>query len=536
MTEVALLSYVPDPFAVQTSRYLIREPSGARRHVNARELSAYSTPLLTYDMPALIDDLRRLDHAPPAHILDIGDALRLLIGRSKDDGGEKLWNIWPVLKRRFADKADADLFERLVLSRDSRPETAELSRLLEEAGEALARVWETLSSKLKHHGEFERLTTVEWPLQSAFAYRQYRGIHIDTEGAAALLERISAEKYAAYRQVAQLLNKSPTGLNFWNIQRHLKTTDVAYLMDLDPGGQLQSAFEMAATASPFAAAFVALIKAGRDASIVRRALGATDRLFPIFHVMGTISGRILVSDPYLQQLRRANRSLIVAEPNLRLIYLDYAQFEPGVLAGLSGDTKLIDAYNDGDLYTRLAEVLFGDAARRPEAKRVFLAFSYGMTPGRIASMLAGSANSGSERDAYAARIASFFEAFPKLAHYRARQQEALLADGYVASLFGNRRLRHTTSEHLSPKEQRWALNQPVQSTASLIFKEALINIIAEFGVEPVTLPVHDAVLLQFPDDADFARHVERASAIMVHAFERRIPGVTARIKVGNFAD
>ena len=536
MTEVALLAYVPDPFAVQASRFLIREPSGARRHVNGRELSAYSKPLLTYDMPALIDDLRRLELTPPAHILEIGDALRLLVGRSKDEGGEKLWNIWSVLKRRFADENDADHFERLVLSRESRPEIAELFRLLEEAGEALARVWKTLSSGLKAQGEFERLTTVEWPLQSAFAYRQYRGIHVDTDGAAALLERISAEKYAAYRQVAQILNKSPTGLNFWNIQRHLKTTDVAYLMDLDPGGQLQSAFEMAATASPFAAAFVALTKAGRDANIVRRALGATDRLFPIFHVMGTISGRILVSDPYLQQLRRAYRSLVAAEPNHRLIYLDYAQFEPGVLAGISGDAKLIEAYNDGDLYTRLADVLFGDSAQRPVAKRVFLAFSYGMTPGRIASMLAGSASTDSARNQYSAKIAGFFDAFPELARYRARQQETLLAEGHVSSLFGNRRLRQTTGQHLSPKEQRWAVNHPVQSTASLIFKEALIEIIAEFGVEPVTLPVHDAVLLQLRDDADFAHSVERANSMMVHAFERRIPGVTARIKTGNFSD
>lgn len=536
MTDVAVLAYVPDPFAVQSSRFLIREPTGVRRHVNARELSEYSSPLLTYDMSALIDDLRRLEHSPPANILDIGDALRLLVGRSKDDGGEKLWNIWPVLKRRFPDKTDADIFERLALSRESRPETAVLSRLLEEAGDALARVWESLSSRLKHQGEFERLTKVEWPLQSAFAYRQYRGINIDASGAATLLERISAEKYAAYRQVAQHLSKSPTGLNFWNIQRHLETTDVSYLIDLEPGGQLQSAFEMAATASPFAAAFVALTRADRNANIVRRALGGTDRLFPIFHVMGTISGRILVSDPHLQQLRRAYRSLIVAEPNHRLIYLDYAQFEPGVLAGLSGDVKLIEAYNDGDLYTRLAEVLFGDAEQRPIAKRIFLAFSYGMTPGRIASMIAGGAKTQVERDAFAARITGFFDTFPHLAGYRARQQEVLLSEGYVESLMGNRRLRNTSGEDLSPKEQRWAMNQPVQSTASLIFKEALIGLIAEFGIEPITLPIHDAVLLQFPDDADFSHHAERASAIMVKAFERRIPGVVARVKAGDFAD
>lgn len=536
MIDVSLLAYVPDPFAVQTSRFLIRKPSGECRHVNARELSEFPTALLTYDMPALIDDLRRLKHAPPIHILDIGDALRLLIGRPKDEGGEKLWNIWPVLKRRFADRADADLFERLALSRENRPDPDKLSRLLEAAGEALADLWQNLASSLKRRGEYDRLTTIEWPLQSAFAYRQFRGVRSDAAGAETLLERISAEKYAAYRRVAEHLNKSPTGLNYWNVQRHLAGTDVAYLMDLDPGGQLQSAFEMAAAASPFAASFVSLMKAGRDASIVRRALGGADRLFPIFHVLGTVSGRILVSDPYLQQLRRAYRSLIAAEPHHRLVYLDYAQFEPGVLAGLSGDGKLITAYNDGDLYTALAMVLFDDPAQRPVAKRVFLAFSYGMTPDRIGIMLAGD-TAANERAVYAAKITKFFKAFPDLARFRISQQEALRADGHVASLFGNRRLRATKGTGpLSSKEQRWALNQPVQSTASLIFKDALIAIIAEFGVEPVILPVHDAVLLQFPDDGDFDGRALRASEIMIERFAHWIPGVKARVKAGAFAE
>ena len=261
MTEVSFLAYVPDPFAVQASRFLIRKRSGECLHVNARELSEFPTHLLTYDMPGLIDDLRRLNHAPPAHVLDIGDALRLLVGRSKDEGGERLWNIWPVLKRQFVDKTDADLFERLALSRESRPDSDELSRLLEAAGEALADVWGSLESRLKQQGEYDRLITVEWPLQSAFAYRQFRGVRVDAPAAGTLLERISAEKYAAYRRVAEHLNRSPTALNYWNIQPYLADTDVAFLMDLDPGGQLQSAFEMAAVSSPFADAFVSLMKA-----------------------------------------------------------------------------------------------------------------------------------------------------------------------------------------------------------------------------------------------------------------------------------
>jgi hypothetical protein len=535
MSDISVLAYVSDPFAVQASRYLIREPTGEQRHVSALEVSEFPTHLITYDLPTLIDDMRRLGHTPPIHVLDIGDALKLLVGLPRDEGGEKLWNVWPALKRRFADRAEADLFERITLSRQGRPDLDKLSRLLETAGKALAELWQHLAGQLRHQGEYDRLTTVEWPLQSAFAYRQFRGVPVNSAGALALLEQISAKKYEAYRQVAEFLNKSPSGLNYWNIHPHLIATDVAYLMDSEPGGQLQTAFEMAADASPFANAFVSLMKAGRDASVVRRALGGTDRLYPIFNVQGTVSSRILVSDPYLQQLRRAYRSLIAPEQNHRLVYLDYAQFEPGVLAGLSGDAKLTAAYNEGDLYTALANVLFGDGAQRPIAKQVFLAFSYGMTPDRIAMMLAKNA-AADERSAYSLKIGSFFAAFPDLANFRVKQQEALQSDGYVKSLFGNRRMRTTTSELLSLKEQRWAMNHPVQSTASLIFKEALNGIIVEFGVEPVILPMHDAVLLQFPDDQSFDDRARRASEIMIECFSSRIPGVKAKIKSGDFTD
>ena len=535
MIEVSLLAYIPDPFSMQESCYMLLEPESEARTLSAQELSAYTAPLMTYDVPALVDDLRILSQSPPRQILDIGDALRLGVARSKDDGGERLWNIWSALKLFFDAKADGDTFELIVVSRVGRPEPSEQRRLLRETLKALRRQWNCLAQKLKAAGELERLISVEWPLQSLFAYRQFMGVRVDGVGARDLLSRISSEKYAAYREVAQILNKSPSGLTFWNIHPYLNRTDVSHLAELDPGGRLQDAFELAASHSHFASSFLSLVKAGRDEAIVKRAMGGDERVYPIFHVLGTISGRILVSDPYLQQLRRAYRSLIAPDPNSRLIYLDYAQFEPGVLAGLSEDKRLIAAYNAGDVYTALAEALFGDTGARPMAKRVFLAFSYGMTTERIATLLAGSSGSQADQKAYAAKIDVFFLTFSRLEDYRTSQQKKLLEEGFVSSLLGNRRLR-TAEGALTHKEKRWALNQPVQSTASLIFKEALLDITLKMGAEQIILPMHDAVLLQLSDDGNFDHNVKCASEMMISAFSRRFPRVKARVTVGSFAD
>lgn len=535
MIDVALLAYIPDPFAVQESFYMVAEKEDDPRLLSAQDLSTYAAPIMTYDVSALVDDLRRLKHPPPKHILDIGDALRLLVARSKDDGGERLWNVWPALKLFFKSNADGDSFQRVVESKIDRPTPAEQIRLLKEALKALRLQWKSLALKLKTVGELERLVSVEWPLHGVFSYRQFRGIRVDVIAAQHLLGRISSEKYAAYREVAATLNMSPTGLTFWNIHPYLQRTDAAHLVKVDPGGRLQDAFELAAPNSRFASSFLSLVKAKRDEAIVKRAVGGGERIYPVFHILGTVSGRILVSDPYLQQLRRAYRSLLAPDPDLRLIYLDYAQFEPGVLAGLSEDRRLTKAYNAGDVYTALAEALFGYAGARPMAKRVFLAFSYGMTTERIAAILSGSGGSQEDRKAYRTKILAFFKEFSMLEDYRIDQQNELLEDGIVRSLLGNRRLRTSTGS-LTHKEKRWALNHPVQATASLIFKEALISVAREVGTESVILPMHDAVLLQLSNDSSFERKVERSTEIMITAFKRHLPGINARVTVGSFAE
>ena len=535
MIKISFLAYIPDPFSLGQSVYMLLEPESDARTVSVQELSAYSALLMSYDVPALVDDLRKSSHIPPRQVVDIGDALRLNVGRSKDDGGERHWNVWLTLKGYFDVRADGETFELVATSRVGRPGSSEEIRLLRETLVALRRQWDWLESTLESVGELERLVSVEWPLQSLFAYRQFMGVRVDSAGVRNLLSSISAEKYVAYHTVAQILNKNPSGLNFWNIHPYLNRTDVGHLAALEPGGRLLDAFELAASQSEFAASFLSLVKAGRDEAIVKRAMGEGERVYPIFHVLGTVSGRILVSDPYLQQLRRTYRSLIVPDPDCRLIYLDYAQFEPGVLAGLSEDEDLIAAYNKGDVYSELAESLFGDVNRRPMAKRVFLAFSYGMTSGRIATLLLASDSSCMERRVYATKIDAFFLAFPRLENYRAEQRKFLLEKGFVSSLLGNRRLRNTRGV-LTPKEQRWALNHPIQSTASLIFKEALLEITGEFGCGHLILPIHDAVVLQFREDGNFDHNVERATEIMVSAFNRRFPRIRARVTAGGLAE
>ena len=148
-------------------------------------------------------------------------------------------------------------------------------------------------------------------------------------------------------------------------------------------GQLREAFKLASEKSRFAKSFLEYFDAARDESVLRQTVGVHERLFPTFNTIGTVSGRILVSDPYLQQLWRPFRRLLSADAGKRLAYLDYSQFEPGILASLSNDAQLIDACNRGDFYTALSEKVFHTEGKSSISKRMFLAFCYGMSANNI---------------------------------------------------------------------------------------------------------------------------------------------------------
>jgi len=534
MTDLAFLAYLPDPFSVRAGAFWCMTSGCQGRRVSAEEVSCFDGTLVTYGLPALIDELRRAGHAPQRNPIDIGEALRLVAGVPRDEGGEKRWDVWRHLAPHFSDNATARLFIAAAKSRVAWPDEPLFSNMLNAASHALEQLWDQTKTSLRERGELDRFLSVEVPVQRIFAHRQAAGIAIDRDAADALLVQLERERYGAFQRVATTLCTNPTGLNFWNIGPRIGKTDLAHLACIEDGGRLRDAFKLASNRSNFAKDFLQFANTAQDEITLRRAAGIDRRLYPTFSIIGTVTGRILVSDPQLQQLRRHYRGIVSADPGKRLTYLDYSQFEPGILAFLSGDAHLISAYCRGDLYKALSQQMFGTDAQRPLSKRIFLAFCYGMTSEGIARLVSGVDNR-EEMLRCQKVVDAFFMSFPGLDEYRARMEAELGCAGYVSSIMGNRRYR-TSNGPLTPKEKRWALNQPVQATASLIFKEALISLAKAFGRNSILLPVHDAVLLQLDDDGTFDEKLAEAEALMLSAFESRCPGLSAKVSVGPFGD
>lgn len=233
----------------------------------------------------------------------------------------------------------------------------------------------------------------------------------------------------------------------------------------------------------------------------------------------------------------AYRNVVAPDVGLGLTYLDFRQFEPGILAGLSQDQNLISDYNSRDLYTALANSLFEQEPNvdsRDLAKKMFLGFCYGMTKEHIAKVVAGPQSSEGDRAEVLGRVDVFFGRYESLQTFKDGVEGHLYEEGYIRTAVGNRRYRVQKGD-LSNEEKRWAISQTIQGNASLIFKEALINLDKKFGSDAIVLPMHDAVLLQF-ERGTVRQKAAEASVIMKEAFTARLPNVLPKVSVERFGE
>jgi DNA polymerase-1 len=239
---------------------------------------------------------------------------------------------------------------------------------------------------------------------------------------------------------------------------------------------------------------------------------ATGRLHTLFHQALTATGRLSSTNPNLQNIptrtedgRRIRRAFVAPAGSL-LLSADYSQIELRVLAHLSGDATLINAFRRGeDIHARTAAEVFGrdprqiDAEARRLAKVINFGIIYGMGPQRLAGELGISLKEASEY------IQRYFERLPGVDTYMKRCLAEARERGWVATMYGRRRyLPELNSPQGGARAQaeRIAINTPLQGTAADLIKLAMIRLDGAIKRQKWTsrmlLQVHDELLLEVP--------------------------------------
>ena len=258
----------------------------------------------------------------------------------------------------------------------------------------------------------------------------------------------------------------------------------------------------------------------------------TGKIHTSFNQTITATGRLSSSDPNLQNIpvrtelgRKIRAAFIPSEPSRRLLCADYSQIELRVLAHLSGDPGLTEAFRgDEDIHRRTASEIFGVPMDQvaPDMRSRSKAINFGIIYGMGAQRLAHDTGiSVGEAQSF---IARYFERYPLVKRFIDETIAAAERDGFVATLLGRRRalpeIRSTNPGTRSAAE-RVAVNTPIQGTAADLIKVAMIRIdsrLHEAHPEAwMILQVHDELVFDLP-----AEQAEAVSQVVRQEMEGAI--------------
>ncbi|MGZ5296131.1 MAG: DNA polymerase I [Actinomycetota bacterium] len=416
---------------------------------------------------------------------------------------------------------------------------------------AIALLAPVMEEQIDKQGLRELLETAEMPLASVLARMEVQGVALDVaylEGmGASVRERMAALEAEIYREVGEEFNlNSPPQLRVILYEKlglspgkrtpkGQLSTDASVLEKLRDHPVVDSLLdwrELDKLNSTYLEALPRLVdpRDGRIHTSFNQAVAAT--------------GRLSSSNPNLQNIpvrtelgRQIRRAFIPGGAGQVLLTADYSQIELRILAHLSGDEGLREAFATGhDIHTATAARIFGlprdkvDPALRSRAKMVNYGLAYGMNAWGLASRLDIAPDEAQEiMDAY-------FASFPKIREYLDRQVDRATVDGYTETLLGRRRYipeLQAANPRVRDLGRRQALNAPIQGSASDVFKVAMIHV--ERGVlEHPELDLH--MLLTVHDELVFEvaeAHVEEAAALVKERMESAVAlDVALRADVG----
>ncbi len=385
------------------------------------------------------------------------------------------------------------------------------------AAVAITRMYLSLCEKAHDAGETERFFNVEVPAYRLLQKAMSAGIVIDPTGLSAM--RAEAEydyffflkNYSAKHDMPlETPNRSAIEAKLYADGFEFDDVSIEYLLEYVPHKHDFGSDTI--TLQTFDAARRVLGSLTSASSITR----------PIVDVFGSRTSRIHLRSPSLQNISKKYRSIIAAQDGSHLCYVDFDQYEVGIMAALSEDTELTKLYSAGDMYELFATTHLGLRENRKAAKQLFLSYAYGMSR---KALIDAAVSLGVER--HQAKAA--FQLFGRYEAWKRTVWTNFQREGRVATVLGNH-YRRTRSGSLSGKEQRSAVSQVVQGTASLIFKKALLEVDALTDVR-IVLPMHDAILFEHQLVDTPAKVVEAFEGAMTAVLGGRVIG---KASVGEF--
>jgi DNA polymerase I len=409
-----------------------------------------------------------------------------------------------------------------------------------------------LELALEREGLDRLYREIELPLIPVLARMEATGVALDRDALRSLadefaieISRLEAEVYASVGHEFNL--GSPKQLEqvlFFELNlpkgRKTKTgysTDAAVLEDLRAAHPMVASLLDWRTYTKLRSTYVEALPT---------LIAADGRLHTTFHQAVAATGRLSSSDPNLQNIpirtplgRRIRRAFVAGAPDVTLVAADYSQIELRILAHVSGDEHLKDAFARGaDIHRETAarvlhkppEEVTGD--ERSMAKMVNFGIAYGMSDFGLSS------RANIPRAEAQEFITTYFATYSGISYYMLHIKDVARRQGFVTTLLGRKRAiseLDARNPTLRAAGERMAINMPIQGTAADIIKIAMIRLDERlreggFKARPL-LQVHDELLLEVPRD-EVDRLVPVLRQTMESALALDVP-LTVDVKIGD---
>lgn len=479
---------------------------------NSREVVEETSQLVCHDYWLISPSLFKSTNKLPADVVDIYEFNAAIVGNNE------------IRKSRD----HAEIHSLLMLNRTDMPANKTRHELISQyldifykkspfnskiyfsTGKLLLERWSEMNSIAQQNDEIRRQKEIEIPIYNILHKHIAPGIKINKAALHKHKDDIEYEYYKSLKNFSRKFNFPLENPSDQDIIDYLEPNGFSF-----DGFSVSQFLDFVPTPDGFAEAVKDLRKIAASRQLLSALPLSTSRINPIIDTFGSITSRIYFKDPVLQNIAKRHRNIIAADDGLRLSYIDYDQFEVGVMAALSDDVVLKELYTSDDLYANLSEEIFGDRQQRKFAKRLFLSYAYGM---KLKNIAAAACEKGAERS----KVRDFFKRLTKFEEWKLSIQARFLTEGRIGTCEGNY-LRRDGSGPLTDKEHRSCVSQVIQGTASLIFKKSLIAL-DKIGGFRILIPMHDAVLVEHRLNQDPKILIDIFSQEMSNHFSGEIPG------------
>lgn len=474
------------------------------KETSAEDISSQTEELVCHDYWLIAPTLFRLTGKLPTLITDV-EELRIAISGNRVEREKKekidITNSLQNLMSKDAIQKYLAIFNRKEVF---------CEETISAFSSALVSYSNRIESEAKHENEWYRAIQIEQPVARYLIGSAASGIKINTEALRGHKNKIEFDFYMALKQFSAKYGVPLEVPSDEDIVEYLEPRGFDF-----SGVNVDYVLNFVPMPDEYADDLLDLRKIQKSRMVLAAIPLSQQKIFPIVDSFGSITSRIYFKDPSLQNLAKQHRDILIPDEGKLFSYVDYEQYEAGVMAALSGDSLLTKLYTEGDLYQIAASSIFRDVTKRKEAKRLFLSYAYGM---RHRDLIDAAYGYGADRQ----NAKAFFKQFSEFEDWKSRVYTQFETDGKIGTALGNH-IKRDRKGPLNEKEKRSSISQQVQGTASLIFKKALIAMSGESRVE-LKVPVHDAVLFQHQEGFDPQVVVNIFAETMTNHFENKVAG------------